>query len=105
MPKQTAKKPVRTKSASVRRKSAQVVSDSYDGVFALKLALYLVLGTMWIKVTDGHVVTVPIPIGLILGMILTSHEHFKLDRKIEYAVLMVAALIGFFAPFGLYVAL
>lgn len=77
----------------------------YDGVFAFKLALYVVLGTMWVKVTDGQVVTFPIPVGLILGMIFTSHEHFAIDRKIEYAVLMVAALIGFFAPFGIYISL
>lgn len=88
------------KSAKTRKKPA-----SYDGVFAFKLALYVVLGTMWIKVTDGQVVTFPLPIGLILGMIFTSHEHFAIDRKIEYAVLMVAALIGFFAPFGIYISL
>lgn len=93
------------KQKSVKLAKARKKPASYDGIFAFKLALYVVLGTMWIKVTDGHVVTFPLPIGLILGMIFTSHEHFAIDRKIEYSVLMVAALIGFFAPFGLYISL
>lgn len=93
-------KPKSAKTVKTRKKPAR-----YDGIFAFKLALYVVLGTMWIKITDGQVVTVPIPIGLILGIILSSHEHFAIDRKIEYAVLMVAALVGFFAPFGLYISL
>lgn len=85
-------------------KKAKKNDDVYDGVFALKLALYLVLGSLWLKVTDGHTVTLPIPVGLIIGMILASHEHFRTDRKIDYAVLLVAALIGFWAPFGLYIS-
>jgi len=105
MPKQTTKKSTKTKATAVSKRRASVASDRYDGVFALKLALYLVLGTMWIKITDGQVVTVPLPIGLIFGMLFTAHEHFRIDRKIEYAVLMIAALVGFFAPFGLYITL
>lgn len=79
-------------------------ADNTDGVFALKLALYIILGSIWAKITVGDM-QVPIPIGLIAGMLLTAHEKLKIDRKIEYAVLLVAALIGFWAPFGLYIAL
>jgi len=78
-------------------------SDPYDGVFALKLALYLILGTLWLKLSNDQTIF-PIPLGLIIGMVLASHEHFKLDRKIDYAVLLIAALIGFWAPFGLYIS-
>ncbi len=98
MPKQTKK----TVKASVRRTAVQT-SDPYDGVFALKLALYMVLGTLWIKVSNGSGFQLPIPIGLIIGLLFTTHEHFKIDRKIEYAVLLVAMLIGFWAPFGIYI--
>ena len=75
-----------------------------DGVFVFKLALYLILGSTWLKITNGQDITLPIPIGLIVGLIFTSHEHFAIDRKIEYAVLLMAALIGLFAPFGLYIS-
>lgn len=89
------------KKQTIKRNKAG--SDPYDGIFALKLALYLVLGTLWLKLSNDQAIF-PIPIGLIIGMILASHEHFKLDRKIDYAVLLIAALIGFWAPFGLYIS-
>lgn len=77
-------------------------ADSTDGVFALKLAVYIVLGSIWAKISFDNL-QIPVPIGLIIGMLLTTHEKLKIDRKIDYAVLLVAALIGFWAPFGLYI--
>lgn len=74
-----------------------------DGVYLLKLALYVILGSMWVKITHGDNLNIPIPIGFILGLIFATHEHFQIDRKIEYAVLMVAMLVGYFAPYGLYI--
>lgn len=80
------------------------VPELKDGGYFLKLVLYLILGSLWLKVSDGQSWQVPIPVGLIFGLVLTTHEHFKIDRKIEYAVLLVAALVGFWAPIiGLYI--
>jgi hypothetical protein len=76
-----------------------------DSVYFLKLVLYLILGSMWVKITKGDTTQIPIPVGLIIGLVFTTHEHFKIDRKIEYAVLLVAMLIGFWAPIGLYINL
>lgn len=73
-----------------------------DGVFVLKLLLYLLLGSLWLKISNGDSISVGLPVGFIIGLIFTSHEHFQIDRKIEYAVLLVAMLIGYFAPYGLY---
>ncbi len=78
-------------------------SAELDGVYILKLLLYVLLGSMWLKVSNGDSVTVGLPIGFIIGLIFTSHEHFQIDRKIEYAVLLIAMLFGYFAPYGLYV--
>jgi len=44
-----------------------------------------------------------LPVGLIVGVLFSSHEHFQIDRKIEYAVLVVAALVGLMIPFGLFI--
>ena len=78
----------------------------YDGVFILKLALYVIFGSLWVKITKtGSNLDFPIPIGLLVGLFFTSHEHFKIDRKIEYAVLVVAALFGYLAPYGLFVSI
>lgn len=75
-----------------------------DGVFFLKLVLYLVMGSLWVKVSRGESMQIALPIGLIVGVLFAAHEHFQIDRKIEYAVLVVAMLIGFLSPYGLYVA-
>lgn len=88
----------------VTKRAKRTDDDPYDGVFALKLALYVVAGSMWLKISNGHSI-IPIPIGLIAGMYLASKEHFRTDRKIDYAVLLIAALFGFWAPFGLYVSM
>ncbi len=88
---------------SKQRTKQRTNTDPYDGVFALKIALYVILGTLWLKLSNDQTIF-PIPIGLIIGMVLASHEHFKLDRKIDYAVLLIAALVGFWAPFGIYIS-
>lgn len=75
----------------------------FEQAYFLKLVLFLVLGSMWLKVSDGQSWQVPIPVGFILGMALAMHDHFKIDRKIEYAILLVAALVGFWAPIGIYI--
>jgi hypothetical protein len=80
--------------------------QEFDGIFVLKLVLYVILGSLWLKINkNGSDVQWPLPLGLILGLILTSHEHFRIDRKIEYAVLVITALIGFLAPYGLFISL
>ena len=78
--------------------------DSLDGVYLLKLSLYVILGSMWIKISHGDTLSIPLPIGFVAGLLFSSHEHFQIDRKIEYAVLLVAMLVGYFTPYGLYIS-
>jgi len=85
-----------------KSKTAKSSAD-VDGVFLLKLLLYVILGSLWLKVSNGGSVAVGVPIGFIVGLIFSSHEHFRIDRKIEYAALLVAMLFGYFAPYGLYI--
>lgn len=73
-----------------------------DSAYVLKLVMYLVLGTQWLFLIDPEGIRqFPIPAGLVIGMVLASHDQFQIDRKIEYAVLLVAASIGFWARIGL----
>lgn len=84
-------------------KTKKQTTSSFDGVFVLKLVLYVILGSLWLKVgRNGSSVNLPLPLGLCVGLILSSHEHFRIDRKIEYGVLVVAALLGLIAPYGLF---
>lgn len=84
--------------AKTPRKPAEL-----DGVYLLKLLLYVLLGSLWLKISNGNSITVGVPIGFIVGLIFARHEHFQIDRKIEYAALLVAMLFGYFAPYGLYI--
>jgi hypothetical protein len=87
-----------------RKTTKKVQADSsFDGVYLFKMVLYLLLGSVWIKATNGENIDIGIPVGLIVGLVFTLHEHFQIDRKIEYAVMLVAMLFGYFAPYGLYV--
>ena len=80
-----------------------------DSGYFLKIVLYLILGSLWLKIkltaSDGSPWILPIPVGLVIGFVFASHDHFKIDRKIEYAVLLVSAVLGFWLPIGLYVGL
>ncbi len=93
-----------SKTATKRAPKRQNSSQDVDSIFFLKLVLYMILGSMWVKVTHQDTLSVPLPVGLAIGLFFTAHEHFQIDRKIEYAVLLVAMLVGYFAPFGLYIA-
>lgn len=84
-------------------KNSKRANTELDGVYILKLLLYVLLGSLWLKVTNGSTVAVGFPIGLAIGLIFASHEHFRIDRKVEYAVLLVAMLFGYFASYGLYI--
>jgi hypothetical protein len=76
---------------------------SFDGVYLLKMVLYLLLGSIWLKTSNGEGVDIDVPVGLMVGLAFTLHEHFQIDRKIEYAVLLAAMLFGYFASYGLYI--
>lgn len=70
-----------------------------DNAYFLKILIYFILGTIWIKV-NGYVV---FPVGLLVGVIIAQHDHFSIDRKIEYAVLIIAAILGL-TGWGVYLA-
>ncbi len=84
---------------------AKKQNKELDSVYFLKLVLYLVIGSMWLKITKGENLQIPLPLGGLVGLLFASHEHFQIDRKIEYAVLLVAILVGFWLPFGVFLNL
>ena len=90
----------KTKTKAAKRSAG---SQDPDAVYLLKLLLYVLLGSIWLKIGHAGHLNIPVPLGLLIGLLLSAHEHFRIDRKIEYAVLLVAMLIGYFAPYGLYI--
>lgn len=69
-----------------------------DGVYLLKIVLFFLLGCIWINI--GSEPGLPVPIGLLLGILFASHDHFQIDRKVEYVVLLIASVLSFIAPIG-----
>ena len=76
-----------------------------DSTYFLKLVLFVILGTLWLKLSTaiaiGPFVISGIPLGLFIGLIFASHEHFQVDRKLEYAVLLVMTIVSYFLPAGI----
>lgn len=83
-----------------RRASTRFVES--DGAYFLKIVLYVILGSLWIKFAHpmqfGEFSLHGAPIGLVIGMIFASHDHFQVDRKIEYAILIFMVIITSFFP-------
>jgi hypothetical protein len=74
----------------MKKPSRKTAARETDNAYFLKILLYFVLGTIWVKY-NGFVV---FPIGLALGIIFARSDHFAIDRKIEYAILIISALMG-----------
>ena len=71
-----------------------------DSVYFLKALLFFILGTIWLQF-NGHTV---LPLGLLLGLVFAQHDHFQIDRKIEYVILLLAALVGLIGH-GIYISI
>ena len=82
-----------------KTKKKLVSTKEPDGVYFLKLVLYLIIGSQWLRITRGNL-QFPIPVGLIIGLLFTRAERFQIDRKIEYAILLIATFVGFWLPIG-----
>jgi hypothetical protein len=63
----------------------------YDSVYFLKILLYLMLGSVWGTTGSGARI---LPIGIIIGAFIAQHEKLQIDRKIEYAMLLVGGVLG-----------
>lgn len=91
--------------AKSKTKTIKTRQPSYrqmDSVFVLKLVLFLILGSQWLYVIQpSGGAQIPIPVGAIIGVLFASHEHFKIDRKIEYALLLLAMFISYWLPMGI----
>lgn len=92
----SVRRPGKTKNRSKSTKQPQEL----DSVYVLKLVLYLIIGSQWVRVTKG-MMQYPIPVGFLFGLLFAAHDHFQIDRKIEYAMLILAMFISFWLPLGL----
>ena len=71
----------------------------------LKLVVYLLIGTLWIKFSSPvswfGIIINALPLGVLAGVILVKQfEKHQADRKIWYAVLLIVGVMSYFAPAG-----
>jgi hypothetical protein len=96
------KKPIR----SAPKSSSLSEANEPDSTYLLKLVLYVLLGTFWIKLATPVIwLGLPlgaVPVGLLLGFLFVRwFEKYQTDRKIWYAILIVVTIIGYFMPSGI----
>lgn len=88
-----------------RQKKAQERNSEKDGVYFLKIVLYVIAGAFWLRFADpfiiGGVTISALPVGFLIGLVFASHEKLQIDRKIEYAVLLISAVISAFLGTGI----
>lgn len=89
--------------AKAKKKKARTPIEP-DSAFVLKMVMYLIVGAQWVRIVNPSLTKeIPLPAGLIIGLLFATHDHFQIDRKIEFAVLLVAMLVGFWSQTGIYV--
>lgn len=91
------------KKTNSRRKKKAVQPVEKDSVFFMKIVFYFLLGAMWVRLVGvgSDDTTVSIPLGFIVGLFFARHDHFAIDRKVEYVVLLLAMVLSFYLPVGI----
>ena len=69
-----------------------------DSVYFLKILLFFLLGSFWLRISQDDGTYLMLPIGLVMGLVFATHDHFQIDRKIEYAILLIAAALSAYVP-------
>jgi hypothetical protein len=95
----------RNRTGSVSRRGNEKIFES-DGTYFLKLVVFVLLGTLWLKFGTplewGGIPVNGIPVGFLAGLLLVSRfEKYQSDRKIWYAILVVVTIISYFVPAGI----
>lgn len=89
------------------KKSSRSLSNlEVDSGFIFKIVLFLLLGSQWLYIVEGEFRTlIPIPLGAIIGIVFVLKDRHRVDRQIEYVLLLVAMFIGFWLPMGITIRL
>ena len=90
-----------------KSKKSKITSESNepDSTYFFKIVLFIILGSLWLKfqtpLAFGDFLLRGLPLGLFVGLLFASHDHFRMDRKIEYAILLIMTIVSVFLPVGI----
>jgi len=99
------KKPKTVKKVSKPRAVRKKTPIETDGAFFLKIVLFLIVSSFWLRIEYADGTLLPLPLGAVIAVFYALHDHFQIDRKIELALILVAMFISFWLPVGIYVNL
>lgn len=99
------KRQKKRKNTSSRQKVTTSISNGADSTFFLKIVVFMIIGSQWLYIEKLPDWQIPIPIGLAIGLVFATHEHFMIDRKIEYVILLFSAFISFWLPIGIIISI
>ena len=90
---------------AISRKGNERVYES-DGKYFLKLVVYIIFGSVWLKFASplsvGGALFNGIPVGMFVGLLVVNRfEKYQYDRKIWYALLVLVAIVSYFLPSGI----
>lgn len=100
MAKQKKKKTITT---IFGRKKVCTHKEQSDGAYFLKLIIYFICGTFWVRLLNiqfGPIEHLSVPLGLLVGIAFSTYECSHVDKKIELAVLLAATFTSFYLPVG-----
>lgn len=80
-------------------------NQQLDTTYILKITMYLVLGSQWLYVVYDPSAQLPVPFGALVALMFARHEHFQIDRKIEYAIILLSMFVAFWLPMGITLSL
>ena len=100
----TKKKTVRKKGSSKKTVVRKTTNES-DGAYFLKLVLFLIISSLWLRIEFSDGTLLPLPLGAAIAVIYAMHDHFQIDRKIELALILVGMFISFWLPIGIFISL
>lgn len=95
----------RTKSSGFFSRKGNERIYEKDSSFFLKLAIFVVLSTLWLRLSSpieiGTLSVQGIPLGLIISLLLVVKiEKYQFNRKIWYVTLVMMAILTSFTPVG-----
>lgn len=103
-PKQKRPRTYARNRAAISRRGNEAIFET-DSTYFLKLVVFVLLGTLWLKFADPvSWMGIPlhgIPMGMLVGLVLVNRfEKYQADRKIWYAILLIVTIICYFVPAG-----
>ena len=87
-----------------KRKSKKQIPES-DSAYFLKLVMYLIISSLWVRLQYSSGAEIPLPVGAVIALLFAHHDHFQIDRKIEFALILISMFIAFWLPIGLYISM